>query len=66
MLVIPRNLNESIIIGDYITVVVLAIHGDTLRLGIEGPKGTSVQRTESPELRRFLHAEASSPRAESP
>ena len=38
MLILSRKKNESIVINDNITVVVVEIRGDKVRLGIEAPK----------------------------
>ena len=38
MLVLSRKKDEKIIIGDNITVMVIEIRGDKVRLGIEAPK----------------------------
>lgn len=46
MMVLSRRKNESIIINDDITIVVVEIRGDIVRLGIEGPKEMSVHRNE--------------------
>jgi carbon storage regulator len=46
MLVLSRKLNESIIINDEISVVVVEIRGDKVRLGIQAPKDTPVHRKE--------------------
>jgi carbon storage regulator len=46
MLVLSRKKNESIVINDDITVVVVEIRGDKVRLGIEAPKEVPVHRTE--------------------
>jgi carbon storage regulator len=46
MLVLARRLNESIIIGDDIEVVVIDIKGDQVKLGIRAPKRISVHRKE--------------------
>lgn len=46
MLVLARKLNESIIIGDDIEVVVIDIKGDQVKLGIRAPKRISVHRKE--------------------
>ena len=46
MLVLSRKKNESIIICDNITVTVIEIRGDKVRLGIEAPKNVSVHRRE--------------------
>lgn len=46
MLVLSRKKNESIIIDNYISVVVVEIRGDKVRLGVEAPKEVSVHRRE--------------------
>lgn len=46
MLVLSRKKNESIIINDDITIVVVEIRGDKVRLGIEVPKEVPVHRRE--------------------
>ena len=46
MLVLSRKKNESIIINDNITVTVIEIRGDKVRLGIEAPKDVTVHRRE--------------------
>jgi carbon storage regulator len=46
MLVLSRKKNESIVINDDITIVVVEIRGDKVRLGIEAPKECPVHRRE--------------------
>jgi carbon storage regulator len=46
MLVLSRNTDESIVIGNDITITVVAIRGDKVRLGIDAPKEISVHRLE--------------------
>ena len=46
MLVLSRKKNESIIINDQITLTVIEIRGDKVRLGIEAPKDVPVHRRE--------------------
>lgn len=46
MLVLSRQKNESIIIDGRITVVVVEIYGDKVRLGVEAPKEVPVHRRE--------------------
>ena len=46
MLVLSRKKNESIVINDNITIVVVEIRGDKVRLGVEAPKETPVHRRE--------------------
>ena len=46
MLVLSRKKNESIVIDDDITIVVVEIRGDKVRLGVEAPKEIPVHRQE--------------------
>jgi carbon storage regulator len=46
MLVLSRQRDESIIIGDNIIVTVVDVRGDKVRLGIEAPREVSVHRRE--------------------
>lgn len=46
MLVLSRKKDERIIIGDVITVMVIEIRGDKVRLGIDAPKNVTVHREE--------------------
>lgn len=46
MLVLSRKKNESIVIDNHITIVVVEIRGDKVRLGIEAPKEVPVHRRE--------------------
>lgn len=47
MLVLSRHRNERIIIGDReITITIVEIRGNKVRVGIDAPIGTSVHREE--------------------
>ncbi|HEY3395920.1 MAG TPA: carbon storage regulator CsrA [Lacipirellulaceae bacterium] len=46
MLVLSRQRDESIVIGDNIVVTVVDVRGDKVRLGIEAPREISVHRRE--------------------
>lgn len=46
MLVLSRKKNESIVVNDDITIVIVEIRGDKVRLGIEAPKEIPVHRRE--------------------
>jgi|TARA_B110000467_G_scaffold104478_1_gene94866 carbon storage regulator len=46
MLVLSRNTNESIIIGNDVTITIVAIQGDKVRLGIDAPREIPVHRLE--------------------
>ena len=45
-MVLSRKKNESIVINDDITIVVVEIRGDKVRLGVEAPKEVPVHRRE--------------------
>lgn len=46
MLVLSRKKNESIVINSDITITVVEIRGDKVRLGIDAPKEIPVHRRE--------------------
>jgi carbon storage regulator len=46
MLVLSRQRDESIIIGDNIVITVVDVRGDKVRLGIEAPLEVTVHRRE--------------------
>jgi len=46
MLVLSRQKNESIIIGDDVEITIVDVRGDKVRLGINAPKKISVHRKE--------------------
>lgn len=46
MLCLSRKKNEAIKIGDNVTITVVDIRGDKVRLGVEAPKHVLVHRKE--------------------
>lgn len=46
MLILTRRIGESIIIGDDVTITVLGVKGNQVRLGVNAPKDVSVHREE--------------------
>lgn len=46
MLILTRQLQEAIMIGDNVTVTVLAVNGNQVRLGIDAPRELAVHREE--------------------
>lgn len=46
MLILSRNTGETLCIGDDITVTVLAVNGNQVRIGINAPKSVAVHREE--------------------
>jgi len=46
MLILSRKANEKIMIGDDISVTIMEIRGDQIRVGVEAPKNVKVYRQE--------------------
>jgi carbon storage regulator len=52
MLVLTREKNQRIVIGDNIVITVISIHGSKVRLAVEAPIDISVDRAELAEKKR--------------
>ena len=46
MLILTRRVGETVMIGDNVTVTVLGVKGNQVRLGVNAPKDVSVHREE--------------------
>ncbi len=46
MLILTRKVQEAIIINDNVTITVLGVRGNQVRLGIDAPKEVQVHREE--------------------
>ena len=61
MLVLSRKLNQAIMVGDDIRIVVVSVDRDQVKLGIEAPRSIAVHRSEIyEEIQRQNQAAASS------
>lgn len=46
MLILTRRVGETLMIGDDVTVTVLGVKGNQVRIGVNAPKNVSVHREE--------------------
>lgn len=46
MLILTRRVGETLMIGDDVTVTVLGVKGNQIRVGVNAPKEVSVHREE--------------------
>jgi carbon storage regulator len=61
MLILTRRVGETVMIGDEVTVVVLGVKGNQVRMGITAPRTVAVHREEIFErIKREEHDEGSS------
>ena len=62
MLVLSRKLNQAIMIGDDVRIVVVSVDRDTVKLGIEAPRTIPVHRSEVyEEIQKTNRAAAGEP-----
>lgn len=52
MLILTRRINEVLVIGDDVTVRVLGVKGNQIRLGIKAPRSVVVDREEIYKLKQ--------------
>ena len=64
MLVLTRKVNESIMIGDSIEVVVVSVHGEQVKIGIKAPREVAVHRREVYEAIQKENIEAARQKVE--
>ena len=46
MLILSRKVDEKIKIGDDITLTIIEVHGDMVKIGVEAPKNVKIFRQE--------------------
>jgi carbon storage regulator len=46
LLVLSRKVNQAIVIGDDIRIVIVSVDRDQVKLGVEAPRDVSVHRSE--------------------
>ena len=46
MLILTRRVGETLVIGDDVSVTVLGVKGNQVRLGVDAPRDVSVHREE--------------------
>jgi carbon storage regulator len=62
MLILTRRVGETVMIGDEVTVTILGVKGNQVRVGINAPKSVAVHREEIYE--RIKREQQSPPKPE--
>lgn len=64
MLILTRRVGEAVVIDEEVTVTVLGVKGNQVRIGVNAPKSVSVHREEIFERIRNERAAAGNPPAD--
>ena len=62
MLILTRRVGETLMIGDQVTVTVLGVKGNQVRLGVNAPRDVTVHREEIYERIRREHDDDALPK----
>ncbi len=60
MLILTRRVGETVMVGDEVTITVLGVKGNQVRLGINAPKDVAVHREEIYQRIKHEHDEQES------
>ncbi|MDP9009057.1 MAG: carbon storage regulator CsrA [Pseudomonadota bacterium] len=56
MLILTRRVGEAVMVGDDVTVTIIGVKGNQVRIGISAPKNVAVHREETYErIQRAQH-----------
>ncbi|MGH8290800.1 MAG: carbon storage regulator CsrA [Steroidobacteraceae bacterium] len=66
MLILTRRVGEALMIGDDVSITVLGVKGNQVRLGIEAPRSIAVHREEIYRRIKREQAGGAQPREEAP
>jgi len=64
MLILTRRVGETLMIGDEVTVTVLGVKGNQVRIGVNAPRDVAVHREEIYERIKREQAKQATPQSE--